>query len=112
MNGGSLRHTALYQEPTSTLDSLGQEPEPTWTTIRTLRCAVRTPNGRESLFAQQIQATADHVVTHRFAIALPSVLGRYVLEDGRVFQIVSSSDQDERRRTVVSLCIEVKQPSS
>jgi head-tail adaptor len=108
VNPGKLRHVAAYQTPTPAPDQLGQELL-TWTTVCSVRCEVRSPNGRESLQAQRFLRVADHVVTHRHAGFIPDPAGRYLLEDGRTLEIVSSGDPDNRGREVVSLCIQTRQ---
>jgi head-tail adaptor len=108
---GTLRHPASYQEPTDAVDTLGQEAPASWAEVYPVRCGVRSPNGREAMIASTMRSTADHVVTHRFCGSVPNPRGRYVLEDGRVFEVVSSSDPDERRREVVSYCVEIRIPT-
>lgn len=110
VNAGSYRRRASYQTATTSLTSLGAKVS-TWTTRQSLWVQVRSPSGRESLNNQVMTAMVSHYVEHRYCGFVPSPLGRYVLDDGRVFDIVSSTDPDDRRVIITSACNEQVAPA-
>ena len=99
MRAGSLRHEVHYQTPTVTFDALNQD-QSTWSTLKTYRAKVRTPNGRELVNAQQLKAVLTHVITHRYPGFLPDPSHRYV-EGDAVYHVVAAFDPDGRRRQLV-----------
>lgn len=100
---GLLRHQITIESPTRTQDSLG-EPLLTWSTFATTRASVEPLRGMELIQAAGVEANITHRVTIRFRDGLrPDMRIRH---RGRVLNIVSVSDIEERERRIEIMCKE------
>jgi SPP1 family predicted phage head-tail adaptor len=109
MQIGRMRSRVQVQVQTEVPDQFGQN-QPGWATTATRWGYVRTPTGRESLNAQQMQAALSHVVEMRYMAPL-GPQQRLVL-DGRIFNISHVIDPDGKHRQLIVYCEEVVTPSS
>ena len=103
LRAGTLRHRLVIQRRTATQDSVGGQST-AWTTIATVWAEISPLSGREQLAAQAVQAEITHQITVRWQplFANPKVVASYRgLDNGRIFNISSSINQDERNRIVV-----------
>lgn len=108
MNAGKLKRVLTYQTPTVTPGALRQD-RITWSDVGTYRAEVRTPNGRETLLAQQYQVQCNKVITTRFPGFRFEPRGRLVETAAgatRIYNITFSDDPDGRRRKLVTYAVE------
>ena len=109
MTAGRKRAVLQYQLPTEMADELGQLV-PAWSTVATHRGEVRAPRGTEATVALQVQAFVTLIVETRFPGAPFEPTGRLVdVTDPthpQIYNIVSSSDPDGRRRRLVTYATE------
>lgn len=109
MQAGQLRHYVTYQEITGeSVDADGQ-PIDTWGDVGVIPASLRTMNGKEIIQAQQIQAQADHVITHRYQGYPIKASGRYQM-DGRTFHIAWVNNLDGRDREILAYVTEQPTP--
>lgn len=109
-NAGTYNALLTYQSVTYEADAVGQM-QPTYATHSQHWCNVRTPNGRESLAAQQQRATVSHVVECHWPGYAFAPDGR--LTDGaNVYSIVSSFDPETRGRVLFTYAVELVQPAA
>lgn len=104
LNAGDLNRYVQYQTKIEAADALGQ-PVETWSTIHSLWASIRSPNGRESLEAQQRTATINRVVEHHHVPEV-NALARYVVDDGAILNVVWSVDPDARKVATRSFCVQ------
>lgn len=96
-DAGTLRHVLAYQTKADVPDDFGQE-KPSWTTLATYRASNRSPTGREVISAQnQKKAVVTHVLTFRYPGFLFDPACR-LIEGTDVYNIISATDPDGRRR--------------
>ncbi len=100
---GLLRHEITIEQPTRTADAFG-ETLLTWTTFATTRASVEPISGRELTQAAQVQANYTHRVTIRHRDGLK--VDMRIRHRGRVLNIVSIGDIEERERRMEILCRE------
>lgn len=101
MRAGRLRHVLKYQTRSDVDDAYGQG-RPVWATTHTWRAEVTTPNGRELVLAEQIQAVAEKVIRIRHPGFIPAANARLVEVPGDlVYQITAAVDPDGYRRQVL-----------
>lgn len=114
MRAGELRDGATYQEPVDGVDEFGDEKTVSWADVVALFVGVRPVDGREVFQAQglRLEALVTHAVTHRHPGFVPSPRGRYLLDDGRVFQIAWVADPDSRKAEVKAVCVETVLPAA
>ncbi|WP_434642754.1 phage head closure protein [Thermoanaerobacterium thermosaccharolyticum] len=106
MNAGKLRHRATIQQLVSTDDGAGGSIE-TWQDIVTVWAAIEPLRGNERYTAQQVQSTLSHKVTIRYREGIkPQMRLTY---KGRVFEVESVIDVEERHQWLELLCSEVVQ---
>lgn len=106
MNTGKLRHRATIQQLVSTDDGAGGSIE-TWQNVATVWAAIEPLRGNERYTAQQVQSTLTHKVTIRYREGIkPQMRLTY---KGRIFDIESVIDIEERHRWLELLCSEVIQ---
>ena len=105
MQAGTLRHRLTIQEPVLNTDADGGQ-HTDWQAVRTVWGRVEPLRMAESIIAEQVTARASHRITLRYqATLLPSV--RLVMEDtGRVFEVVSIRNIEERNRQIEVLALE------
>ena len=110
MRAGIKRAILLYQVKTEVADTLGQLV-PTWSTVSKHRGEVRAPRGDEPTVALQVKAFVSLVIECRYP-------GYCFNPDGQlldvtnaavpvIYNIVSSTDPDGRRRRLVTMATEV-----
>lgn len=104
MRAGRLRHRVTLQQLTQVPDGGGGYTED-WTDVATVWAAVEPLRGQERYEAQQVQATLSHRITIRYRAGVePSMR---VVHDGRVFNVLSVIDPQERHRELQLLVEEV-----
>lgn len=106
MNVGQLRHRVTIQQLTRVEDEGGGYAE-VWTEVATVWAAIKPLRGNERYEAQQVQSTLTHKVTIRYREGIkPQMRLTY---KGRIFDIESVIDIEERHRWLELLCSEVVQ---
>ncbi len=106
MNIGILRHRVIIQQLVNTDDGAGGSIE-TWQDIATVWAAIEPLRDNERYTAQQVQSTLSHKVTIRYHEGVkPQMRLAY---KGRIFDIVSAIDIEERHQWLELLCSEVVQ---
>lgn len=106
MNTGKLRHRATIQQLVNIDDGAGGSIE-TWQDIATVWAAIEPLRGNERYTAQQVQSTLSHKVTIRYREGIkPQMRLTY---KGRVFEVESVIDVEERHQWLELLCSEVVQ---
>ena len=106
MNIGILRHRATIQQLVNIDDGAGGSIE-TWENVATVWAAIEPLRGNERYTAQQVQSTLTHKVTIRYREGIkPQMRLTY---EGRIFDIESVIDIEERHRWLELLCSEVIQ---
>lgn len=106
MNAGKLRHRATIQQLVNTDDGAGGSIE-TWQNVATVWAAIEPLRGNERYTAQQVQSTLTHKVTIRYREGIkPQMRLTY---KGRIFDIESVIDIEERHRWLELFCSEVIQ---
>lgn len=102
MRAGKLRHRVEIQERATSRDAHGN-PVETWSTAAPVFASVEPLTGNEKLTQQKITASVTHKITIRARTVTPR---SRVLFDGRVFDVNSSLDLEERGREVHLFCTE------
>jgi SPP1 family predicted phage head-tail adaptor len=105
---GMYRQRVTLQDLVETIDSYGQAIQ-TWTTLRTMWAEVRFLRGQELPNIRQTWATATHIISCRWqgSSVQPSPRMRFVLgKDGRVMNILSRQNIEERNRKWEFICEE------
>lgn len=107
-SAGDLRHRVRLQSASSSgTGRFGQETVGAYATVAEVWASVTSElAGRDLLAAQQIETRVSHKVRIRFRAGV-SVADRVLLADGRVLEIVSIADEDERHVWLSLLCSEV-----
>jgi SPP1 family predicted phage head-tail adaptor len=103
MRGGRLRHKLVYEEPTVTQDSRGEDVSE-WNTIHTPWAEVRPLSGNELVLARQQAPRTTHEVRTRGPLAVRSI-GRFRW-GSRLLYVEGSLNDGERNIERVSLCRE------
>lgn len=99
----AVYHTVTIENFTVMQDEYGEEIK-TWETFATLPARVEPLQGDERWNAQQFHAEVTHRVTVRWlAGVLPTMR---VVHDGRILEIESVINPDERNEIVELMCIE------
>lgn len=104
MGAGDYRHLVTIQQPVETTDDLGQ-PVTTWSNVATVHAAVEPLEGRELFAAQAVRAETTTRVRIRYRSGITPK--HRLVYAGRVLNILSVIDPDERHREIVLLCSEV-----
>lgn len=105
MQAGQLRYSVdlLRNQPTAT-DAAGA-PIPNWVKVASVWANIRPISGREMWQAMQAAAELTHRVLMRYnTIAQPQMQIAY---NGRLFEIDSVIDTDERHIELVCVCKEL-----
>lgn len=108
MRAGDLRHRITFQQRGMSADSFGAQAE-TWTNVATVWADVSPLSGRELLAAQAVNVEISHKITIRWQqqFAGPkAVAAMRIVYGSRIFDIHSSIDTDERRKTIELSCAE------
>jgi len=97
------RHRVTIQQPTETLDALG-EPMTTWATYAERWSSIEPTTGSESVIAYQVGATANVKMRMRYT---PSITPKMrAVYGSRTFQILAVLDMDDRRAETTLMCVE------
>lgn len=104
MKIGKLRHRITLQEYIATRDSFGAEVE-AWVDIGTVWASIEPLSGREFFAAQQVNAEVSTKITLRYRTGIKPEMR--VLFAGRVFEIVSVINLEEKNIQLVLMCEEV-----
>jgi SPP1 family predicted phage head-tail adaptor len=102
MRAGDLRHRVTFQSRSMAADTYGGQ-SPVWTDVASVWADISPLSGRELLAAQQINVEISHTIAIRFQqqFAGPkAVAAMRILYDNRIFNIHSSIDPDERRKSI------------
>lgn len=104
-NPGEYRVPATYERPVSGKnDSVGQ-PIKTWVPVFTGHIAVRPLSARELYYAQSTRSETTHRIALRYRPEVASE-GRFRLSSGRIFNLASVLNTEERNAELVCLAIE------
>jgi SPP1 family predicted phage head-tail adaptor len=95
MRAGRLRHRVTIQEYTESQNTYGEVTK-SWVDFATVWAAMEPARGREFWESQQINAETTSTVVLRYLAGVKPEMR--VLYDGRVFQILSVINPDERNR--------------
>ena len=108
MRAGTLRHRVIVQRRAETTDAQGGIEE-SWTTLAYRWASVEPLRGTELFTAQQIEPKTTHRVRLRWdSEPLLSTKDRLQMRDsGRILNIGSMLNVDERRREFELTCEEV-----
>lgn len=106
MRGGRLRHLVVIQKNTPGQSGSGAEV-PSWATFATTYAAVEPIKGREYFQAGRVNAETTHLITIRHAAGVDE--GMRVSWDGRLFDITSAINIEERDREMQLVCTERKE---
>lgn len=104
MNAGQLRHRITIQQSTETKDQY-KRPTTGWSDYATVWAAVEPLRGREFLLAQNTNIELTVRVRIRYLHGVTP--GMRVLYGGRIFDIQSVIDVEERHREMHLMCTEV-----
>jgi SPP1 family predicted phage head-tail adaptor len=102
MRAGSLRKRVTVQQRSTSVDSFGGQAQ-TWIDICTVWAEIRTLNGRELMAASAMQSEVSHEITVRYRSELTNpkaVAAMRILFKGRIFNIHSSVNVDERNEII------------
>ncbi len=100
---GTLRKRVQIQRRATTQDTFGQQSD-TWITLATVWADIESISGREVMAAQAVNVDISHTITVRYQsiFAQPKTVVAYrVLYNGRIFNIHSMSNAEERNAIVV-----------
>lgn len=104
MQAGKLRHRVQIQALSQVQDLATGEMLDTWTELATVWANVVPLRGQERFEAQQVQAELSHRVEMRYR---PDVTSKNrLLYDGRILEIASVADFEERHRELNLMCVE------
>lgn len=102
MQPGALRKRIVLQSRATTQDATGQEAT-SWSDVATLWSQIEALSGREVMAAQAVQSEVTHRITVRYRseFANPVAVARLrAVYNGRIFNISSCTNVDERNRTI------------
>ncbi len=104
MRAGALRHPIVIEEVTSEARDAVGGVTPTWTTFASPWSAVQSGAGREFFAAKERHGTISHLFIIRQLDGITPKMR--VSFDGRVFDILSAINVDERDRATHIATIE------
>ena len=102
MQAGVMRKRVTLQSRATTQDAAGQQAT-TWADVATFWAQVEALSGREVLAAQAIQSQVSHRISLRYSpeFASPTAVSAMrLLYAGRIFNIATCMNVDERNRTI------------
>lgn len=103
MRSGELRKRVTVQQRSTTQDAYGQ-PLTTWSDVCTVWAAIEPMSGRELLAAAAVRSESTHTVLMRYRPGIvPAMRINY---GGRIFNIASVLDENERHRQLTLICSE------
>lgn len=104
MKIGNLRHRVALQKKAITEDGLKQQSE-VWADIATVWARIEPLSGKEYFAAKQINAEISVKLTLRYRKDVVSDMR--VAFDGRIFEVLSIINPEERRESLILMCKEV-----
>lgn len=105
MRAGRLRHRIAIQSATETAGNISTAQTRTWTTVETVRGAVRPFTAREHHQANAVRSEVTHEILIRFYDGLTQ--RHRLVYDSRTFNILSILNTDERNVQMVIMAKEV-----
>lgn len=109
LRAGALNSKMTFQRRSSGTDSWGQ-PQTGWVDAFSCMVSVRPLGGRELVNAQAVLAEARHEVRMRYRADMTTALrGVY---QGRIFNVLSVSDDNFEHRSMTLLCSEGAEAAS
>ncbi len=105
MQSGKLRHRITLQARSGAVDDLGQ-PLDDWADVLTTWATVQPVSGREFQEGAQVEAEVTHKVWLRWRAGVALTPEMRVVYDGRVLDILSAVNVEERNRMWLLLCRE------
>lgn len=103
MQAGRLRHRVTIQNAVEARNAYGEAIK-TWSTVATVYASVEPIRGREMFDAEQVQSEVTHRVRLRYRPGLTSQMR--LLFNGRMFEIQTVINVNERNREVQLMCKE------
>lgn len=104
MRIGELRHRVTLQRKEITEDALKQQSE-VWTDIATVWARIEPLSGREYFAARQENAEVTAKITIRYRKDVTPDMR--AVSEGRVFDVLSVINPEERNISLVLMCKEV-----
>lgn len=104
MRAGRLRHLVTIQQELEDQSSLTGAVTKVWSTLASVHASVEPLTGRELQRAMAERAELTYTVRMRYVAGLTP--RHRLLYDGRVFNIRSVVDVEERHRETVLVCTE------
>lgn len=101
---GKMRHSIEVRELQEVPDNMGGQSTE-WVTVWTKKALIETLSGFERLRSMQLKATLTHKIVIRYFAGLTPK--HQILFDGRLFQIRSVINVEERNRFYELSCDEV-----
>jgi len=112
LRSGTLREVITIQQRTRAQDA-GGALKPVWSDVATIRAEVRSPAGIERFVQETEQrvATATHQVRIRAGAAGVAILpSMRVVWGGRILEVLSVLDPDNRHIQQVLICMQIVEP--
>lgn len=104
MQIAKLRHRIVLQEHISSRDSFGAELK-TWSDKSKVWASIEPLSGKEYFAVQQVNAEVNTKITIRYRTGIKPTMR--VLFEGRVFEILSILNTEEKNIQLVLMCKEV-----
>lgn len=104
MRIGRLRHRVTIQAETATTDAGGGYAS-AWADVATVWARLEAMEGRELVLGGVIRGDASHRVTMRYRAGVTP--DNRIVYDGRVFDVVSVANLEERDEALRIMCREV-----
>ena len=108
LSAGTLRKRITLQQQSPSVDSYGQQIA-TWTDVATVWALIEPSVGRELMAAQAVSLDQPTTITIRWQPAFASpkaVAAMRAVYNGRLFNIHSVENEEERNRTLTLLASE------
>ena len=108
LSAGTLRKRITLQQQSTSVDTYGQQIT-TWTDVATVWASIEPSVGRELMAAQAVRLDQPTTITMRWQSAFASpkaVAAMRVVYNGRIFNIYSVENEDERNRMLTLLASE------
>lgn len=105
MNSGKLKHRIEVQESINTRDEFGAISSQTWETFCLMWASIEPLSGREYFTAVQMQSEISHKITMRYKSGIKPHYR--ILWNGRIFDIQSILNKEERNIELIFYCSEV-----
>lgn len=108
LSAGTLRKRITLQQQSPSVDTYGQQIT-TWTDVATVWASIEPSVGRELMAAQAVRLDQPTTITIRWQPALASpktVAAMRAVYNGRIFNICSVENEEERNRMLTLLASE------